>query len=270
MGRAVEQFARGLLKRLQSPNAQPPAPAATPALPDGPSEEDGQLPDEPHLIDFSNRPPAYLPPKIEEPLDKTVVLQHVELVFALCIRAPEFLDEIFRAYCHMDAPVQEAVQELILPLVKGLGPNNGKLLMVLRAFPTGAESLALRVLTFFTSESRPTPPLIAVVRGLVAERELDPRFIVPILGEMDKADIVRHLPRLVSMLNGKPEERAVIKGVFGSVVTAPPSVTGTSNQPRAKQNELLSPAELLALLLQQEMTIGIKQTVEGAFGRITI
>lgn len=49
--------------------------------------EDGQLPPE----DLIQTP--YLPERIELPAEKSHVLQHVELMFALSVKVPEFLDE---------------------------------------------------------------------------------------------------------------------------------------------------------------------------------
>lgn len=49
--------------------------------------EDGQLPQE----DLVHTP--YLPERIELPAKKSHVLQHVELLFALSVKVPEFLDE---------------------------------------------------------------------------------------------------------------------------------------------------------------------------------
>lgn len=49
--------------------------------------EDGQLPQE----DLVHTP--YLPERIELPAKKPHVLQHVELLFALSVKVPEFLDE---------------------------------------------------------------------------------------------------------------------------------------------------------------------------------
>lgn len=49
--------------------------------------EDGQLPPE-ALVHT-----PYLPEQIELPAKKSHVLQHVELLFALSVKVPEFLDE---------------------------------------------------------------------------------------------------------------------------------------------------------------------------------
>lgn len=188
---------------------------------------------------------------------------------------------IFAAYGGMEASVQQTIQQLITPLIRALGPTHGKLLTLLRTFPPGAESLALRVLSIFTETGRPSAQLVALVKSLVKERDLDARFLIPIIAEMDKvrycstsctlshtpsqADILRHLPRIVSVLNGTPEPKALVRSVFSSIVTTPPESFGkvTSNLPRVRQSELLTPAELMVLLHESEKEIGLKSAIEG-------
>ncbi|KAJ3710952.1 Symplekin tight junction protein C terminal-domain-containing protein [Lentinula raphanica] len=239
-----------------------------PVVPDAGSEmeegqeenmEDGQLPSE----DLIQTP--YLPERIELPAEKSHVLQHVELLFALSVKVPDLLDDLFAAYGQMDITVQEAIQSLITALVRSLGSSHGKLLTLMRTCPPGAESLALRVLTIFTEHGRPSPQLVALVKGLINERDLDARFLIPIIAEMDKPDIVRHLPRIVSILDGKAESKNLVRSVFSSVVTTPPQTFGsvTSNMPRVRQSELLTPAELMVLLHDSEKEIGIKSAKEA-------
>ncbi|KAJ7155526.1 Symplekin tight junction protein C terminal-domain-containing protein [Mycena crocata] len=221
--------------------------------------EDGQLPPE----DLVQTP--YLPERIELPAQQSHVLQHVELLFALSVKVPEFLDEIFSAYSHMDVTVQEAVQKLITALIRSLGSSHGKLLTLMRTCPPGAESLALRVLTIFTEHGRPSAQLVALVKGLINERDLDARFLIPIIAEMDKPDIIRHLPRIVSILNGEAEPKNLVRSVFSSIVTTPPQSFGsvTSNLPRVRQSELLTPAELMVLLHDAEKEIGLQSAKEA-------
>ncbi|KAJ4473814.1 Symplekin tight junction protein C terminal-domain-containing protein [Lentinula aciculospora] len=237
-----------------------------PMVPDPESEdgqdenmEDGQLPTE----DLIQTP--YLPERIELPADKSHVLQHVELLFALSVKVPDLLDDLFAAYGQMDITVQEAIQSLITALVRSLGSSHGKLLTLMRTCPPGAESLALRVLTIFTEHGRPSSQLVALVKGLISERDLDARFLIPIIAEMDKPDIIRHLPRIVSILDGKAESKNLVRSVFSSVVTTPPQTFGsvTSNMPRVRQSELLTPAELMVLLHDSEKEIGIKSAKEA-------
>lgn len=80
-----------------------------------------------------------------------------------------------------------------------------------------------------------------------------------------QAEVMKQLPRLVSLLCGSNSERDLVRKVFGSVVTIPDAITLSSNQPRAAKNDMLTPADLLVLLLQEEKAIGIKATIEGEY-----
>lgn len=76
---------------------------------------------------------------------------------------------------------------------------------------------------------------------------------------------MRHLPRIVSILNGQPEPKNLVRSVFSSIVTAPSQAFGTvtSNLPRVRQSELLTPAELMVMLHESEKEIGLKSAIEG-------
>ncbi|PPQ75883.1 hypothetical protein CVT24_000738 [Panaeolus cyanescens] len=249
----IRQFALQMLRKLQVGK-----PTSTKVdAEDGGDSEDSDLDELVHT--------PYLPERIELPAKKPQVLQHLELLFALCVKVPELLDDIFEAYTKMDTTVQEAIQDLITALIRSLGSSHAKLLTILRKCPEGAESLALRVLTIFTENGRPSAQLVALVKGLINERDLDARFLIPIIAEMDKADIMRHLPRIVSSLNGQAENKNLVRSVFSSIVTTPPQTFGsvTSNLPRVRQSELLTPAELMVLLHESEKEIGRKSAIEG-------
>jgi symplekin len=84
----VREFALQILRRLHAPSTPAEKPSEV-QLNGGADEnmEDGQLPSE----DLVQTP--YLPERLELPAPKSVVLQHVELLFALSVKVPEFLDE---------------------------------------------------------------------------------------------------------------------------------------------------------------------------------
>jgi symplekin len=86
----------------------------------------------------------------------------------------------------MDHTVQDATQGLITPLIRSLGSSHAKLLTLMRQCPPGSESLVLRILTIFTEHGRPSTQLVALVKSLINERDLDARFLIPIIAEMDK------------------------------------------------------------------------------------
>jgi symplekin len=86
----------------------------------------------------------------------------------------------------MDKTVQEAIQDLITPLIRSLGSSHSKLLTLMRHCAPGSESLVLRILTIFTEHGRPSVQLVALVKSLIIERDLDARFLIPVIAEMDK------------------------------------------------------------------------------------
>lgn len=112
------------------------------------------------------------------------VRQHVELIFALSRRQQDLLDQIFKAYTRMEPEIQDALESLLTPLIQSLGATP-KLLDLLRHFPLGAEKLALKIL-YILSSAGASPVLVNVVKGLMSERDLDPKFIIPIIGQLDK------------------------------------------------------------------------------------
>lgn len=114
----------------------------------------------------------------------------------------------------MDVTVQEAIQELITALIRSLGPTHGKLLTLLRTFPPGAETLALRVLTIFTENGRPTATLVALVKSLITERDLDARFLIPIIAEMDKVRILYHRGGLLFKISFRRIFFAIFLGLY--------------------------------------------------------
>lgn len=83
MDSMVREFALGLLRRLQS------RPPSKKSEDQDENMEDGQLPQEEMLQT------PYLP-DLELPAQKPVVLQHVELLFALSVKSSEFLAESVR------------------------------------------------------------------------------------------------------------------------------------------------------------------------------
>lgn len=86
----IRDFALQLLRRLQTrPKAKSKEPQTNGDTGEDHEEkmEDGQLPQE----DVLQTP--YLPEQLELPAQKDQVLQHLELLFALSTRVPEFLNE---------------------------------------------------------------------------------------------------------------------------------------------------------------------------------
>lgn len=198
--------------------------------------------------------------------DEQQVLQFVELPFVLSVKVPEMLDSVFTAYPSMPALVQKSVQQHIAALVRSLGPSNPKLLNLLKTFPKGADTLALSVFNVMAEKGR-TQALITTVKGLALERDdVDAHFLIPILPNLNKVEILKLLPRAVTILNSKSaEDRNTLKGLFASIVTRPPQGFGSvsTNLPRVRDSEMLTPVELMGLLHSTENQIGLKTTVDA-------
>ncbi|UZJ52231.1 hypothetical protein CBS101457_001551 [Exobasidium rhododendri] len=216
--------------------------------------------------DVSAQLPSVLDDPSKEVAEQSDVIRLVELPFALCVRVASMLDEIFDAFPKMPPVVQEAVKQIIHPLIQTLGPNNSKLLSLIRQHPPGSESLAVAVFSVMT-EKQKSKKVVELVKEMAEEKsDIDPRFLIPILPDLVKAEIIKYLPRVVTILSSeKAEDRATIKAVFTSIVTMPAQGFGSisSNLPRVRSSELLSPVELMSLLHHAEREIGLKTTAEA-------
>lgn len=282
------KFAIQLLRRLESPSQTSP----TAVFLNGHDEETGEEADEPPIST------PYLPATLDIPANPAQVLQHVQLIFALSAKVPDLLDEsvssyhpllknvayfllnlnfrIFFAYPRMEDSVQKAVQDHLGPVIRSIGsvpsaPAFGKILDLLRNFSPGAEALALYIIKLITEHGgRPAPPLVALLKSLIAQRNLDARFLLPIIGEIDKAEITRQIPRVVSILGSnlpglKPgEDKTLVRSVFLTVLEKPEHGFGkvSTNLPRVRESQLLEPVKLL-VMLHESSDILIKNAREG-------
>lgn len=87
MDSMIRDFALQILRRLQNRSPKNAKSITANGTEEDENMEDGQLPSE----EFIQTP--YLSEEIELPAEKSLVLQHVELLFALSVKIPEFLDE---------------------------------------------------------------------------------------------------------------------------------------------------------------------------------
>lgn len=96
MDNLIREFALKLLRRLQSPGPSSEKMDVDTVAPGGEENmEDGQLPTEA----LAKTP--YLSDALQLPAERGQVLQHLELMFALTVKVPEFLDELVVSLCLM-------------------------------------------------------------------------------------------------------------------------------------------------------------------------
>lgn len=176
------------------------------------------------------------------------------------------LYSLFAEYGSLPPHVQEAVGVLITPLIRSLGAKHPKVVELVQSCPAGSQELVLRILGVLTEKSRAPPILVEAIKTLASEQaDLSPRFIVPIMADLDKPEIVKHLPRILTLLDGTAANKALIRTIFEGIIEMPPQNFGSvsTNAPRVKQSELLTPVELLALLHRSEKETGLKQAIEA-------
>lgn len=94
MSDMIRTFAQRLLHRLQYKSSTESTATGGENGSDGETTamEDGEMPPE-EMIETE-----FLPGNLQLPAEKSQVLQHVELIFALCVKSPEFLDECVMIY----------------------------------------------------------------------------------------------------------------------------------------------------------------------------
>lgn len=85
----------------------------------------------------------------------------------------------------MEPSVQETLREIIIRPIHAIGPNNPKLLGYLKEYSETADSFVLGILNAFTDGNRP-PSIVSLVKTLLTEKGADARFLMLIIGEMDK------------------------------------------------------------------------------------
>lgn len=177
------------------------------------------------------------------------VTYHIELLLSLCTKSPNLLDHLFESYSRLQPFAQQSLQTLITPMIRSLGVSHPKIPLLVESFPEGSDPLVLRVLAILADKGKPPPSLVNVIKNLAQERDLSPRFYIAVLPSCNKEEVMRYLPHVVSLLGGAPEDKAIVRTAFENA-TIPPATFGGggSSISRARQDELLTPVELLILL----------------------
>ncbi|BGO91177.1 hypothetical protein NBRC10512_005729 [Rhodotorula toruloides] len=199
--------------------------------------------------------------RLDPPTTLSGVTQHVELLLALCVKEPRLLKPLFEHYPRMQPYAQGSLEELIVPLMRALGIKHPGVLELLGDFPAGSDKLVLRCIDILADKSKLPSNIIALIKEVAAKRDLDSRFYAIIVPECGKAEIVRYLPRVISLLDGTPQKKAAIRSIFLSVI-APPAHFSSINSLRTRSDSL-TPVELMTYLHKHDKEIGIKNTIEA-------
>lgn len=168
----VEAYA---IKALDTLTGEPPAKKVEEKMDVDPPVENGQQDTEEEKKE-----------QVEEPAEwsEQDVVRHAELFFALCAKKNDLLDELFNVYIQSTDHVQRLIRQHIYNLIKSIGMHSPKLLDVIRNFPSGGETLVIRILVTLCDTVQPSPELVSAVKSAYQERNLDAKFLIPIVSAL--------------------------------------------------------------------------------------
>lgn len=189
----------------------------------------------------------------DEHFDDQDVLRLMELALVLSVKQPAFVEVVVGIYPQLTPGIQGAMEKHIAPLTRALGPNNTALLDVLRHAPRGADALVLEMLRILTEKAH-TRALGLLIRDLVDERGVDAHYLLPVLPELEKDDVLRMLPRVVGLLGtGSADDRQAVQTLLQALVV--PAVEPETGMPGTPA---LTATELLVRLHTGEQIAGVK------------
>nr|CAG8563997.1 11786_t:CDS:10 [Entrophospora candida] len=160
--------------------------------------------------------------------------------------------ELLNVYVNTNESVKSMIRKYASKLVEIIGLNG--LLETFQNFPDGTQDLVLRMLIVYTNNNVLPPKLVSTVKEVIAERDLDGRFLFPTIAYFEKEDILKHLPKVLLTLDASEKQRDLVKKVFHKILT--PS-HGSTNP----TNSTVTPIELLVAI--HKMSVPLKQLAEG-------
>lgn len=169
---------------------------------------------------------------------------------------------VFAGFGRLQPVAQEHLQTLIVPLIRTLGKDHDKVLDILQKFPDGSEELVLRMLNILFDKQRLPKDFIEAIKAAARRKDLPAKFYPMIIADCHKPEVLQYLPKIVSLLDGTPEQKTMIRSVF-LAATAPPSVLAGKNAPNKTKADEITAVELMTLLHKSEKEAGVKQTIEG-------
>ncbi|KAL1924913.1 uncharacterized protein VTP21DRAFT_4567 [Calcarisporiella thermophila] len=271
----TEKFAVEILRTLSGPPPPPVpiprAPASALPLPDHhPSDQDtqsidaetqnGELPAPNGVETTANGEGSAMEDAREPEWPETEIIRRLQLFFALCHKKHELITELFKVFAAASSQVQRVIRKEVYDLIKSIGMNSPKLLDAIREFPEGAESIVIRILVVLTDKVRPSPQLVAVVRDTYLQRELDAKFLIPVISGFEKAEILEYLPRIIQLLNGAEQERKLIRNVYQRILL---SNTSSGGDGGGVESASLGPSELLIGLHNMEDRVPLQKLAEA-------
>jgi len=153
------------------------------------------------------------------------------------------------------ADVQKTIWRALDGPVRGLEQTNPDLLNLITNCPDHCESFITRVLHILTDKNTFSPELVDAVRTLMKSKQMEVRFLIPVLGALTKSEVIEHLPELITLPKGQ------VKDVFYRLLGVQKGhQVATSGQ--TGHVAPLTAVELLLILHKMEGT-SVKPSIEA-------
>jgi symplekin len=211
------------------------------------------------------------PPEIPEEMDEKEisfewkddnVVPHLELFFSLCGMNHDLLDKLFSLYPSFSEVVRKNIQNHIGGLIKVLASSPGKLFEIFKEIPQDTEPLVLRIVNILAEKGSLDQELIDIIKANYFSRALDAHFLVHIIATLSKDEIIRVLPKFLSILDGSEIEKKIVHDVFMKLVQQR-VIPATETTPESVILPILDPVDLLVAIHDIEDEIGLKCAVEA-------
>lgn len=93
---------------------------------------------------------------------------------------------IFKVFPQYSEAVQKIVLAHIGGLIRALSTSPAKLLSLIRSFPPDCDALILRIYLILADRKPISPELVETAKEVYRNKELDARFIIPVLSALSK------------------------------------------------------------------------------------
>ncbi|RGB39636.1 Symplekin tight junction protein C terminal-domain-containing protein [Rhizophagus diaphanus] len=180
------------------------------------------------------------------------VERHLDLFLSLCAKKRQLFEKLVSIYIKSSDSIQKFIRNYSQKIIDTIGLTG--LIELFQTFPDGAEDFVLRLLIVYTNKTvQPPTQLINTAKSVIVQRNLDGRFLFPIIAYFEKEEILRHLPKVILTLDATEKQREIVKKVFSKIITI-----------SAKTPTPLEPRELLVFLHQlKQNEVPLKHSVEA-------
>ncbi|KAJ3209313.1 hypothetical protein HDU67_006286 [Dinochytrium kinnereticum] len=191
--------------------------------------------------------------------EENEAVRHFELFFALCSKKHDLLIVLFLLFSSFPEEVATYILAHIEPLIRSMSSNMTGLIGTLKGFPGGAEALALRIVNVLCDAGKKTSEFVKAVLEIYKQKDLSAVFLVPVIEDLNRAEMLASLPKLLVVLDKGGDESKMVEEKLVKLITPPPInlVVTETKQP------LMTPAEFMVAVHNLEETSGLRICLRG-------